>query len=165
MCNTQTTSVSTATTENSLGLSVRYLVLSYILNALNAILFYTAIYEFICAQSPHAMKGLLIGTFFLIRGLFQLVGITAVFFPFTWWGFETSFRSCGFVNYLINITVAFISLFAYICVSRRYQYCQRDEPDNIDCYAEEYYDRGTDQLENTYDYSNNYDNLNVHTVD
>ena len=44
---------------SDLGLSVYYLILPYTLNALNAILFYTATYEFICAQSPHAMKGLL----------------------------------------------------------------------------------------------------------
>ena len=92
-------------------------MLPYILNALNAVLFYTAIYEFICTQSPHAMKGLLIGTFFLIKGLFQFVGICS--FPFyTWWGSETSFPSCGFVYYLVNITVAAIGLFAYSCVSR-----------------------------------------------
>ena len=50
--------------KSDLGISVHYLILPYILNALNAMLFYTAIYEFICAQSPHAMKGLLVGTFF-----------------------------------------------------------------------------------------------------
>ena len=150
--------------ESDLGISVRYLIFPYILNALNAILFYTAIYEFICAQNPHAMKGLLIGTFFLIKGLFQFLGITAVLLPFTWWGFETSFPSCGFVYYLINIVVAVIGLVAYSWVARRYQYRQRDEPDNIYRYAEEHYDRGTNQLESTYDYSNDCDNLNVYTV-
>ena len=112
------------------------------------------------------MKGLLIGAFFLIKGVFQFIGITAVLFPFTWWSFATPFPSCGFVYYFINVTVAAISLFVYSCVSRRYQYRQRDEPDNIYRYAEEYYDRGTDQLENTgtYDYTNDLDNLNVYTV-
>ena len=150
--------------ESDLGISVHYLIFTYILNALNVILFYTAIYEFICAQSPHAMKGLLIGTFFLIKGLFQFLGITAVLFPFTWWGFETSFPSCGFVYYLINIVVAVIGLVAYSWVARRYQYRQRDEPDNIYRYAEEYYDRAHDEHhQNNYD-SSDYDDLNVHTV-
>ena len=128
---------------SDLGISVYYLIIPYILNALNAILFYTAIYEFICAQSPHAMKGLLIGTFFLIKGLFRFLGVTAVLIPFTWWDFNTSFPSCGFVYYLVNMVVAVIGLVAYTWVARKYQYRQRDEPDNIYRYAEEYYDRST----------------------
>ena len=138
---------------SDLGLSVHYLILPYTLNALNAILFYTAIYEFICAQSPHAMKGLLIGTFFLIKGLFQFLGIMVVLIPFTWWGFNTSFPSCGFAYYLVNIIVAIIGLVAYTWVARRYQHRQRDEPDNIYRYAEEYYDRA-----HNYEDSSDYDN-------
>ena len=146
---------------DDLDISVHYLTFPYTLNALSIIFFYTATYEFMCAQSPHAMKGLLIGTFFLIKGLFQFLGITVVLIPFFSWNFNTSFPSCGFVYYLVNILVALIGLVAYTWVARRYQYRQRDEPDNIYRYAEEYYDRDQDE---PYDYSNDCDNLNVHTV-
>ena len=54
---------------------------------------------------------------------------------------------------------------AYTWVARRYQYRQRDEPDNIYRYAEDYYDRDQDDLESSYDYSNDHDHLNVHTLD
>ena len=148
-----------------LGISVWFLILPYILNALSVMFFYTATYEFICAQSPHAIKGLLIGTFFLNKGLFQFLGIIAVLIPFFSWDFNTSFPSCGFVYYLVNILVALIGLVAYTWVARRYQYRQRDEPDNIYRYAEEYYDRDQDELESSYDYSNDHDHLNVHTLD
>ena len=87
------------------------------------------------------MKGLLIGTFFLIKGLFQFLGVTVLLIPFISWNFNTPFPSCGFVYYLVNILVAVIGLVAYTWVSRQYQYRQRDEPDNIYRYAEEYYDR------------------------
>ena len=147
-----------------LGISVWFLTFPYILNALSVLFFYTATYEFICAQSPHAMKGLLIGTFFTVKGVFQFLGITAILIPFISWSFNTSFPSCGFVYYLVNILVALIGLVAYTWVARRYQYRQRDEPDNIYRYAEEYYDRDQDELESTFDYSNDCDNLNVHTV-
>ena len=40
------------------------LVVQCCLNTVGYLLLYIAIYEFICAQSPHAMKGLLIGTFY-----------------------------------------------------------------------------------------------------
>ena len=42
-----------------------------------------------------------------------------------------------------------------------YQYRERDEPDNIYRYAEEYYANAQD--EPNYDY-NDYDKLNVHTI-
>jgi peptide/histidine transporter 3/4 len=124
-----------------LNISLWYLTLPYALNAINIMVFYIAAYEFICAQSPHAMKGLLIGTFFMVKGMFQLISVMITLVPFTTWKFVTSFPSCGFVYYLVNIVVAVIGLVAYSWVARRYQYRQRDEPDNIYRYAEEYYDK------------------------
>ena len=127
-----------------LGISVWFLIFPYILNALSIMFFYIASYEFICAQSPHAMKGLLIGTLFTVKGVFQFIGATAISIPFISWKFSTSFPSCGFVYYLVNILVALIGLVTYTWVARRYQYRQRDEPDNIYRYAEEYYDKSQD---------------------
>ena len=129
-----------------LGISVWFLIFPYILNALSIMFFYIAIasYEFICSQSPHAMKGLLIGTLFTVKGVFQFIGATAISIPFISWKFSTSFPSCGFVYYLVNILVALTGLVAYTWVARRYQYHQRDEPDNIYRYAEEYYDKSHD---------------------
>jgi hypothetical protein len=45
--------------------------------------------EFISAQSPQSMKGLLVGVFFAIRGLFQLItstgqGMRECFINMTW---------------------------------------------------------------------------------
>ena len=61
------------------ALNINYysLVTRYFLNALGYMLLYIAVYEFICAQSPHAMKGLFTGTFFAIKGVFQLFGAVA----------------------------------------------------------------------------------------
>ena len=50
---------------------------------------------------------------------------------------------------------------AYTCVARQYQYRERDEPDNIYCYAEEYYANAQDEPDYDYD---DYDNLDVHTI-
>ena len=49
----------------------------------------------------------------------------------------------------------------FIWIARRYQNHQRDEPDDIYRYAEEYYEKAQD--EPNYDYSD-YDNLDVHTI-
>ena len=125
-----------------------------------SMIFYIAVYEFIYSQSPHSMKGLMIGTFFAIRGTFQLLGALVFIFPFLAWKSMSSFPSCGFVYYLVNMVVAIFGVIAYIWIARKYQNRQRDEPDNIYRYAEEYYEKVQD--EPNYDYDD-YDNLNVHT--
>ena len=124
----------------SLDIDSYWLAIQYSLNAVGYMLLYIAVYEFICSQSPHAMKGLVIGTFFAIKGVFQLLGVVIIYLPFALgWNIVHSFPSCGFVYYLINVIIALIGIVAYTCVARKYQYRVRDEPDNIYRYAEEYY--------------------------
>ena len=147
----------------SLNINSYWLVVQYSLNAVGYMLLYIAVYEFICSQSPHAMKGLVIGTFFAIKGVFQLLGVVIIYLPFALGckNIVRSFPSCGFVYYLINAIIALIGIVAYTCVARQYQYRVRDEPDNIYRYAEEYYANARD--EPNYDYDD-YDNLDVHTI-
>ena len=145
----------------SLDIGSDIIIIQSCLNTIGYLLLYIAIYEFICAQSPHSMKGLLIGTFFAIKGVFQLFGIAVIYVPFTQWEWQLKFPSCGFVYYLINVVIGIVGIVAYTCVARQYQYRQRDEPDNIYRYAEEYYANAQD--EPNYDYDD-YDNLNVETI-
>ena len=147
-------------TQISLDINSYWLVIQYSLNAVGYMLLYIAMYEFICSQSPHAMKGLVIGTFFAIKGVFQLLGVVIAYLPFAlgWRNTLHSFPSCGFVYYLINAIIALIGIVVYTCVARQYQYRVRDEPDNIYRYAEEYYANAQDEP------NNDYDNLDVHTI-
>ena len=147
----------------TLDINSHSLIIQYSLNAVGYMFLYIAVYEFICSQSPHAMKGLVIGTFFAIRGVFQLFGVVITYLPFAFgWNTEHTFPSCGFVYYLINAIIALIGIVAYTCVARLYQYRERDEPDYIYRYAEEYYANAQDDSDCEYD--NDYDNLNVHTI-
>ena len=157
----QSTDVHLGQAEHNINTTAWYLTIPYALNALGFMLFYIAAYEFICAQSPHAMKGLLIGTFFAIKGVFQLIGALIIFVPFTTWKLSTNLPSCGFVYYLINVLVALIGLLAYTWVARRYQYRQRDEPDNIYRYAEEYYDRAEDESSDGYSEYNEHSDVHI----
>ena len=59
------------------------------------------------------------------------------------------------------IAILLIGIIAYVITARKYQYRERDEPDNIYRYAEEYY--ANTQDESNYDYDD-YDNLNVETI-
>ena len=145
-----------------LKISPNYLLIQNSLNAFGNMLFYIATFEFICAQSPHSMKGLLIGTYYAIKGVFQLLGVLVIYAPITaWCKSDENFPVCGFAYYFINVVILLIGTIAFIIVARKYQYRQRDEPDNIYRYAEEYYANAQD--EPNYDYDD-YNNLNVQTI-
>ena len=100
-------------------------------------------FEFISAQSPHSMKGLLVGVFFAIKGLFQFISAAAVVpfaIPRIWNGIH-SVTNCGFGYYLFTIVVASVGLVVFSVVVRRYSYRQRDERPYDTRFAEQYYER------------------------
>ena len=123
----------------SLSISPLYIIIPYTLNGFAYLLLYIGVYQFILAQSPYGMKGLVVGIFFAIKGFFQLLAVLTVYLPFISWSSDSSFPSCGFIYYLINFVIALTGTLAYSCVSRSYQYRETDEPDNIYLYAEKYY--------------------------
>ena len=127
------------------------LILQHTLSALSNMLIYIGSFEFICSQSPHSMKGMLIGLWYAIKGLFQLMA-TLLTLPFSL-SWPYSFPSCGFCYYFINIAIGLLTLITYACIARGYKYRERDEPSNEHKYAEEYYSNTEQEL--NYDYSIN----------
>ena len=120
----------------TLDLDPILLLIQLTLSALSHMLIYTAVFEFICSQSPHSMKGLLIGVLYAIRGLYQLVA-TLLVLPFALPSIQLI--SCGFWYYLMNIVIGVVALLVYMCVAKRYRFRKRDEFCNIHQFAEEYY--------------------------
>ena len=94
----------------------------------------TATLEFISAQSPQLMKGFLIGVFFAIRGLFQLLN-SIIIVPFSlkhpWASGEMlenpPVTNCGFVYLLFTCVVGLIGLVLFSVAAKKYKYRQRDE--------------------------------------
>ena len=124
----------------TLDISPYFLLIQNILTAVAYILIYGGTFEFICAQSPHSVKGFLIGVFFAIRGLFQLLGVCGILLPFNFWSVSINFPSCGFGYYLVNIVISIIGLIAFTYTAKNYKYRQRDEFCDERRYIEEYYE-------------------------
>ncbi len=114
------------------------LILQNILIAISYTLIYGGVFEFICAQSPHSMKGFLIGIFFAVKGLFQLIGVFAILLPFSFW---TDSPQVGLAYYLLNIVISISGVVFFILAARRYQYRQREEFYNERKYIEEFYEK------------------------
>ena len=96
----------------------------------------TTTFEFISAQSPHSMKGLLIGVMFAVRGTFQ-VFIAIGILPFsvnTIWGTKKMkdnpppIVNCGFGYLLFTCTFALVGLVLFLVAVKRYRYRERDDP-------------------------------------
>ncbi|XP_064382461.1 solute carrier family 15 member 4-like [Halichondria panicea] len=123
---------------NPLNLNPYILTPQNILIAISYTLIYGGVFEFICAQSPHSMKGFLIGIFFAVKGLFQLIGVFAILLPFSFW---TDSPQVGLAYFLLNIVISISGVVFFILAARRYQYRQREEFCNERKYIEEFYEK------------------------
>ena len=106
--------------------------------AISNTLIYISIYEFICSQSPHFMKGLIIGVFFSLEGVFNFLGSIPLLSLALSWS-KTSFPSCGMVLYAIQIAIGLLAMAVYGHAARSYKYRVRDEPCNVRIFVEDYY--------------------------
>ena len=108
--------------------------------------------EFISAQSPQSMKGLLVGVFFAIRGLFQFLN-SIVIIPLSlkqpWASREIiehpPVTNCGFVYLVLTSVTGLIGLILFSVAAKRYKYRTRDEGMFRQHDVEEIYDRYINQ--------------------
>ena len=120
-----------------------------------------AVLEFISAQSPHSMKGLLIGVFFAIKGFFQLIGSIALV-PISSdniWS-KGSMRqhppvtNCCFTYFLFTVVVALFGFIGFSIVVKRYKYRERDDRPYDQSVVEEIFHRRNLMRSQTPDYDN-----------
>ena len=129
-----------------LNLHWSVLILPNLTKTLALDLIMASTFEFISAQSPHTMKGVLVGLLFAVRGLFQLIA-AIVLFPFSLknpWNLvakETPQISCEFSYYLVISVIAFVGLVLFAVAARKYKYRKREEEPYSQSRVEEIYDR------------------------
>ena len=119
--------------------------------------------EFISAQSPQSMKGLLVGVFFAIRGLFQFLNSIAIIplsLKHPWASGEMlenpPVTNCGFVYLLFTCVAGLIGLVLFLAAARRYKYRERNEGLFSQHDVEEIYDRYITQAAADVDQSSDY---------
>ena len=109
------------------------LILTNILQGLSFWLVFMTALEFICAQAPLRLKGLLIGLWYAsLAANYLLVEVTETF---------TTDSTTWEIFHEVKAFLIFLSLMFYLCVSKRYCYRQRDEVVNEQYLVEEIYER------------------------
>ena len=111
------------------------------------LLIFTTSFEFIAAQSPHSMKGLIVGLLFTIKGFFQLLSSFALL-PFTLKKFWHSkhilehppVTNCGFGFFLFILVVATIGFILFSVAAKHYKYRERDDRPFDHRFATDFYE-------------------------
>ncbi len=101
---------------STLEFPTQALVITNLLYGVAAPLISITVLEFISAQSPYTMKGLLFGVFYAFKGLFITLGSVATF-PFAQerlWGDQHGMFSCGFYYYLSNSVFGVFGLVVFM---------------------------------------------------
>ena len=93
--------------------------------------------EFIIAQTPQQIKGLMISIFLEACGLLFLCGCDEVFlhFPFQ------AFPSCGFYYYMTYFIIAVLNFLVFVAISKWYKLRRRDDIVPYHMFAENYFEK------------------------
>ena len=125
------------------GFPLYVLIIPSCFSVLSYSLVFVTVLEFVSAQAPQPMKGLVFGIFFAIKGIF-IVLAAAFVVPFssaTTTTILSSYVSCGFGYFFLTLAVSLIGLVLFACVRRRYKYRMRDEEPFCQAVVEEIFER------------------------
>ena len=142
----------------SLGMHWASLIPINVLFGIGPLLVVTTVFEFIAAQSPHSMKGLIVGLFFTITGFFQLLSSFALL-PFSFKEIWLSkhmeehppVTNCGFGYFLFVCVVAAIGLTLFLIAAKKYKYRERDDRPFDQRFATNFFERAIENREHECD--------------
>ena len=128
----------------SLSIPLYWLLIPAIVNGVGQTLLLCSSLEFVMAQSPNRMRGVMMGlaTVFLGFGCLVVYGLQRVLAYFS-----NATPSCGFYYYLVLSILLMLSLVLFTIAAKRYKLRERDKHVNIQAIAEEHYERYLDQEE------------------
>ncbi len=95
-------------------------------------------FEFTCAQTPYNMRGLLIGIFFSVQGMFSLLSVLMQYlFMTSQYTFPT--LTCSGWYYLVLLCFSVFGFLFFVLVACKYKRRRRDEVFNSVTLIEEHY--------------------------
>ena len=129
---------------NSLPIPLYWLLISATVTGVGQVIVMCSSLEFIIAQSPNRMRGVMmgLGTVLLELGHFICYGLEQVLEHF-----GNATPSCEFYYYLVLSILLILSLVLFTIAAKRYKLRERDRHVNIQAIAEEHYERYFDQEE------------------
>ncbi len=97
--------------------------------------------EFVCAQAPYSLRGMLVGLVFLAVQFGRLLGsATYHSWKIVYQKINVNNPTCNVWFYLFTTTASVLVSVVWCIVARWYKNRERDEPDRGRIYVENYYD-------------------------
>ena len=113
-------------------------------DGIGVVLVECSLFEFVIAQSPNRMRGIMVGVLTAMLG-FDVFGdaiYTQIFKQF-----QTASLSCVFYYYLVLSLLLLLILIVFVILAKRYRLREREKHINIQAIVEEHYERYFDQEE------------------
>ena len=120
------------------------------INSFGVLLIKAGSLEFIYAQAPHSMHGLLIGLWLSISGTYEIAGWMMIK-PFQA-AKEYLIPSCQLYIFIMNFLFMVVSLIVFVLLSRRYKLHRYEDVFNAHDIAEAYYENEFNQRAKNNDY-------------
>ena len=118
------------------------LIIPNILFELSYIVFTVSLLEFIIAQSPHTMKGILIGFYYVIR--YGVAGLLTLIEHLSCTYIHSAMSCNKIITHIVITIIALLSFIVYCFLACKYKLRERDEVVNVHIFAEEYYGKRED---------------------
>ena len=130
---------------NTIPIPFYWLILSDLAIGIGTAGLYCSSIEFIMAQAPNRMRGLMMGIAVMMLSFGSSIhcGLQFVFGNI----FSTATPSCGFYYYLVLSILLILSLVLFVIAGKRYKLRERERHVNIQAIVEEHHERYMDQEE------------------
>ena len=120
-----------------------FLIIPQVFTGLGALVI-PASFELLVAQAPLEMRGIILGLFYSVTGLYQQISSLLVL-PFRK---HSLWPSCEFYVYIVHVALMVVCLVGVIIVGKWYKLRQRDDPFNAYAIVENYYERDFERRDN-----------------
>ena len=127
---------------SKLQLSSGWVWIPLILNGMGVCILEMSFLEFLIAQTPAKMKGLIIGLWYVVRGMGTSLGLLL---PFIFKHLPHVLPSCGFYYFLTNLVLLIFVFVVFLIAAKWYKLRQREIVVNVHAIAEEHWERYMDQ--------------------
>ena len=121
-----------------------WILIIHFVNGVGVVLVMCSLFEFVVAQAPNRMRGIMMGLMITANGIGNL-GDRA--FPKIFKVFQTASPSCVFYYYLVLSLLLLLILIVFVILAKRYKLREREKHINIQAIVEEHYERYLDQEE------------------
>ena len=131
-----------------IALNYYWSMIPHLLGMVGLVFCVIVLLEFIIAQSPHEMKGFLLGLLFGFDGIAQLIGYN-LYRPFQFLPASVPI-SCGFFYYLTQTLLLSLVFIIFLILCKHYKLRVRNNPVNIHTITETHITAYIDQEEDYY---------------